>query len=1611
MPSLYEIQREIGELRTRMAEQELEARTTRLRTDSISSQLEAARRTGDESKAAEIERRIVELEESAREAQAAAAALRERLKPVHTGLAEIPIEELIGRTDDHLPFLLFPVRLETKFRHGDQGLELRVRIFPDDINISSHDPLLTEAEQSAGTSYWAERARAAALPATERRTAEQGAWSMLAARFGGPRARYVARATRPDEGAGGEAPLRTAATPPRTRLLPDHFVVMALDEAGGVIAQEPGRPIPDPLPLAPDPEAAIAELDRGPDDRLVADPKLAWLIDYDQAVEVGMAVTLPVTATVLRTGISRVIALGVRLSMDPLSSARAVEEMLSDHRFTAGIDLVAQGSPTNNSDSAPSQFTTGLDADEALVAQEVDGLVAVGVLEHDKKSDTQRLAEALGISLAAVADWPGAHNCFDVADALAMNRALWPATIGTFLDELVEERVAPPLRAAARDFFLTYVTGRGLLPVIRVGSQPYGILPTSDLKKWHEEQSDEGAAVADIARGIEWLRGHFDALIDTAPQMGRGDDPLAMSLRVIGQLASSVSFSTRKAVSDEWSWNTLVYEGLKPGLILDWWELLQEEKARSRQALGLSGEPTRLERLTFLQASDPWTGPIIDRDPKVPLSETELLSLADGSRNYIDWLLSASSDDLRAERFTGPDGQTVSAPRALLYRLLYRAWTKSLVRGVSDLVSRLRPDLVVPAVATGLNNVGAGKQMADADAPFLDAARLGLAANPRALGDLVLDASMGQPGPAMPEAFPIISQRAALEHLAARPTAVLERVFAEHVDLVSYRLDAWQTGLVARRLDRMRRREGRAEGIHVGAYGYVENLHANVTPLKVDTETLPESLRNSAPVTEQPENGGFVHAPSLTHAVTAAVLRNAYLTHANTDLKEVMSVNLTSRRVRKAMEYVEGLRAGQELAAMLGYQFERGLHEHHPGIELDAFIYVLRARFPLVSNRLTAVPGGVAAELIEARNVVDGYELLKHVRNKTYGQYGIAGLPAEGSAEALALVSEILDLEATLDAIADVMTAETVHQAVQSNMERTRGMLGALADGDIPQLPDVVQTPRSGRVVTQRVTLHLGATQGWLAAPSPRAKANPRLNAWLAAQLPPPASIGFETAQSGEPGETVTLDTCGLDAIDVVLMSADRFGDGSSELERWLAERGRLAAGVDDAVATAFSPGSVAFGRFIVDLSQADDATPLGSLLSLIRSLRRLVGGARGLDALDHRLPGEADKAPTENPRGIRLVANGDVDVLPARILQALTDLELLSAALKDELALLKMLHDAAAENPTNFDPGEWALRLAAVRTQLRAIALYGLPSALPQSATAVTLAAGAALHQQATAVQEVLVKRLARAAELIAPLPAEPASQDPTEEARRLAGRIDRRIQNLQDAARELLGGGFVLQPVFELQNDQQAEFTACLGDPVEQDPLVIEGWLQGLARVRPSMADIALTSTFARWVTGMEPELVPIQLPRPAGQVWAAVGDLPKTGDVMSLVAIDPPGAASGPLEGLLLDEWTEVVPTTHETTGLAFQFDRPSAAAPQAILIAIPPNPDGRWQWSELVGAVTDTFDRARQRAVELDQVAASPLFMGLPMTMMPFSRGHFLDSVFLQSDAVTAALHGE
>jgi hypothetical protein len=69
-----------------------------------------------------------------------------------------------------------------------------------------------------------------------------------------------------------------------------------------------------------------------------------------------------------------------------------------------------------------------------------------------------------------------------------------------------------------------------------------------------------------------------------------------------------------------------------------------------------------------------------------------------------------------------------------------------------------------------------------------------------------------------------------------------------------------------------------------------------------------------------------------------------------------------------------------------------------------------------------------------------------------------------------------------------------------------------------------------------------------------------------------------------------------------------------------------------------------------------------------------------------------------------------------------------------------------------------------------------------------------------------------------------------------------------------------------------------------------------------------------------------------------------------------------------GLLIDEWTEVLPATEETTGLAFNYDRPNSEPPQVMLLVVPPDLSRPWEWDDLVEALNETLDWSKRRAVE-------------------------------------------
>ena len=78
-----------------------------------------------------------------------------------------------------------------------------------------------------------------------------------------------------------------------------------------------------------------------------------------------------------------------------------------------------------------------------------------------------------------------------------MNTALWQATWGYFLFQMLgaDATSERPLKdediAWARSHFIDYVRAGGPLPALRIGKQPYGVLPVTSLSAWKPRVGQE----------------------------------------------------------------------------------------------------------------------------------------------------------------------------------------------------------------------------------------------------------------------------------------------------------------------------------------------------------------------------------------------------------------------------------------------------------------------------------------------------------------------------------------------------------------------------------------------------------------------------------------------------------------------------------------------------------------------------------------------------------------------------------------------------------------------------------------------------------------------------------------------------------------------------------------------------------------------------------------------------------------------------------------------------------------------------------------------------------------------------------------------------------------
>jgi hypothetical protein len=643
------------------------------RLRALDGEIARARRAGDRQRVARLGAQRDEAAAEAKAARDVHGRLRgAALDDLATILLQTP-ETIVGRFSDRLPIALLPVRIETKFAQTEQGRELRVRIFPDDISIAAPPSAITDEEQLHGQAYWRARVDARAHPGdADRQRAYAGAWTTLATRHGAYRAGFIVTALTPvDVDVAPEAlvfdppPAPTEPPLPRADILPDRFVILTY-AGGAVIHEVVGQAVPDDLALAPDAAEADTWITRDPATGQMKVPAaLRWLVDFDAAVDVGMGVRIPLAPPFDTRGFDRVVAIGVRSALPPDEGPAALERLLAKHRNGDGCGILRAGTPTNNTDSALSGWQPPSGDIEQLFAiadAPPDIAPQPGVLGV---RDGWRLVELLGLSAEFARRLPNAAAT-DVAEVLAMNRAAAPGTLDDFVGEFLKTLVAPATAAALHTFFVDWVSGRGRYPALRVGRQPYGIVVTSAWDRFAYPDVDPRPLIGrDVSPALlALLRAHrprWATLGASAAHAGQAAaDPFQRLLTIIGLLASSSEFVSRKAVADDYVRQRLRLGGAAAPAIQSWFDALTRVRSASLTASGIPTGPgpvdPKLAFITFLDHADEWRLPLVDRDPKVPLSEREAIGAFDGVRNYLHWLGQASRADLVTQRFLGADG-------------------------------------------------------------------------------------------------------------------------------------------------------------------------------------------------------------------------------------------------------------------------------------------------------------------------------------------------------------------------------------------------------------------------------------------------------------------------------------------------------------------------------------------------------------------------------------------------------------------------------------------------------------------------------------------------------------------------------------------------------------------------------------------------------------------------------------------------------------------------------------------------------------------------------------------------------------------------------------------
>jgi hypothetical protein len=1441
--------------------------------------------------------------------------------------------QVFSQLDSELPLTLLPVRIETRYLPRRKPTHLFVRIFPDVVHADSHRMSLTTREAQLGKQFW----YSVWQVTEEAQVAEARRW--LAAQVGPYRALWVSTVTRPTnlgkhdaKPAFPQISIQDARDATVARLLPDRWMVRLYDANLELVHTAFSSPVPANLPMAPTLSPKGVEANHPTTGKRLSAPEgflhgqgLLWTVDFGEAERVGMALRIPVEN--VPDPVGALLVLGARAERDILAEGDAFDALLAAHWYTQGLDLMPQGTPTNNTDAGRSGMSlSDPDVDLLFEREAFDRPLAPlgrAALIAAKAASLYRIPAADAASLAFGRVRTNMLDRVDHAErneglaGWAMNLVVGYATIGRYLTEPLSKLDGSTARGAdagtLRDWYADWVRGGGPLPILRCGEQPYGLLPIGS-------RPVENIPLLDFEAKLEHYLAKLYSIwqaslpvptldpdaTDGRPSSSAAQDALTVA-EVLGAVPHPAGLRLRGAsdnIAEDFSQFTVLIESIERYIERD---VLKAKEIDAQSEIDLYWT----HRKPLIVGGEPGGPPVVYPTISTQLANLDFfrqeVEVADARAEYetlASLILPLIDDQLRPLLQTYADA-SAATPSVLwdwheggglgsdgMIRLTGTTFDEH-ARDAHDLVTS---DGNIEEIRDLLQRADALlRDAAQRNTPPLQRIHLVKSRSPL-LAHLIDITCRTVPVGEIAGVLAGLQVLLALidAETARDPHAELERLMRETLGLAMHRMDAWVTGLASKKL--AEKRKSKAAGMQIGAYGWLLDLKRS----------------------GEPTSQGFIHAPSLTHAAAAAVLRAGWNAYGTRRGETPLSVDLSSDRVRGGLWILDGVRNGQDLAELLGGRFERYLHDAH----LDDWIRTIRVH-ALEAAQSKRPPNAVVDGLLVARAAsnMERSERETTLRAALDAALAATGNPNEDQTRAR-VWRALRTIAADLDSVADLALTQSVHSILQGNADAAAAMI-ALTGGSDAAVPPVTvaDTQRDAQLISHRVIALWPAPAVTAEEAMPLHAAEPRLVTWLEGLLPRPSQIVAEIVtrenSGAETRSQMSLEDVGVSIVEAALLA----GAGVHQADT------RLGRVIQAAAARIAGPGKSVEVRYDTNDTRAaegEDTLSIDEFGLIATTMRDAVGRCRALRAEDLLMPG--NEAPADSV---------DVAELQKRIAPV-------------EEAIQAVIAGLAGTDATLRDV---ALTRAAV---------IGVSGAI----RALEVADPAPLIER---VAEALRKRL----------PSATPESAPTTDS----------VSDSLDRLQVLIGKALPILPVFTLQPNSVR--VASASSRQRQKQVATDGlrWLRQVGRVHPAIG--AINEFFLMTGTVADAPSSPlglVQMPE-AGGPWAAVERPSTEGDhccIVSLTGAEQLKADNTPIAGVLIESWTESIPKREQQTGIAVHFDSPSARPPQAILLSVVAG-DAKFSADELSNQILHTIELAKFRAVGADRIAEIGQF--LPAVFLP------------------------